>query len=211
MALHLLLEKRIGPLTSRQNELLETARDDSERLLRILNDLLDLTRLEEGNTDLYKEMTPPADMVQGAADIMRESVANRQFRLVCRIEPDLPPVLVDRQRINHVFTNFIENAAKYSPPGGEIVIAARRTEEREVQFSVADQGPGVPEDQQDRIFDRFYRVPGQPKKGAGLGLSIAREIVLTHGGRIGVRNGPNGGSEFYFVLAGEDAVGVTNY
>ena len=204
MALHLLLEKRMGVLSPRQTELLVTARDDSERLLRILNDLLDLTRLEEGNTDLYKEKTTPAEMVQGAADIMRESVTNRKFRLTCRIEPELPPVLVDRQRINHIFTNFIDNAAKYSPAGGEIVVEAKRAEDGEVQFSVTDQGPGVPEDQQDRIFDRFYRVPGQAKKGAGLGLSIAREIVLAHGGRIGIRNGPSGGSEFYFVLPGEN-------
>lgn len=200
MALHLLLEKKIGSLTSRQNELVVTARDDSERLLRILNDLLDLTRLEEGNTSLAREKTSPAEMVQGATDIMRESVTNRKFGLHCDVEMNLPEVLVDRQRINHVFSNFIDNAAKYSPPGGDIIVAAKRAGEGEVQFSVIDQGPGVPEDQQDRIFDRFYRVPGQRKQGAGLGLSIAREIVLTHGGRIGVRNGPNGGSEFYFVL-----------
>jgi signal transduction histidine kinase len=141
-------------------------------------------------------------MVQSAADIMRESVTNRRFRLTCRVEPDLPAVLVDRQRINHVFTNLIDNASKYSPPGGEIIVAAKRNGDQEIQFSVTDHGPGVPEDQQDRVFDRFYRVPGQPKKGAGLGLSIAREIVLAHGGRIGVRNAPEGGSEFYFVLAG---------
>ena len=204
MALHLLLEKTLGTLTPRQNDLLIAARDDAERLLRILNDLLDLTRLEEGNTDLYKEKTPPSELVQTAADILRETIANKKLRLTLEIEPDLPPVLVDRQRINHVFTNLIGNAIKYSPPGGEIIMKAARTGEREVEFSVLDEGPGVAEDYQDRIFDRFYRVPNQPKKGAGLGLSIAREIVLTHGGRIGIRNGPKGGSDFYFVLGAED-------
>ena len=204
MALHLLLEKRLGVLTPRQQELLVTARDDSERLLRILNDLLDLTRLEEGTPDLAREKTNPADLAQSAVDIMREAVANRKQRLTCQIEPGLPPVFVDRQRINHVFTNLIDNASKYSPPDSEILVEASRTGDREVQFSVMDHGPGVPEDQQDRIFDRFYRVPGQPKKGAGLGLSIAREIVLVHGGRIGMRNRPEGGSEFYFVLGSED-------
>ncbi|HXD00678.1 MAG TPA: ATP-binding protein, partial [Verrucomicrobiae bacterium] len=204
MALHLLLEKTLGTLTPRQNDLLITARDDSERLLRILNDLLDLTRLEEGNSDLYKEKTPPSELVQTAADILRETIANKKLRLTLEIEPDLPPVLVDRQRINHVFTNLIGNAIKYSPPGGEIIMKAARTGEREVEFSVLDEGPGVAEDYQDRIFDRFYRVPNQPKKGAGLGLSIAREIVLAHGGRIGIRNGLKGGSDFYFVLGAED-------
>ncbi len=204
MALHLLLEKTLGALTPRQNDLLITARDDSERLLRILNDLLDLTRLEEGNSDLYKENTPPSELVQTVADILRETIAQKKLTLTCQIEPNLPPVLVDRQRINHVFTNLVGNAIKYSPPGGEIIMKAARTGEREVEFSVLDQGPGVAEDHQDRIFDRFYRVPNQPKKGAGLGLSIAREIVLAHGGRIGVRNGPKGGSDFYFVLGAAD-------
>jgi NtrC-family two-component system sensor histidine kinase KinB len=181
-----------------------TARDDSERLLRILNDLLDLTRLEEGNSDLYKEKTPPAELIQSVADIMRETIANKKLRLTLEVDPDLPAVLVDRQRINHVFTNLIGNAIKYSPSGGEIIMKATRTGEREVEFSVLDEGPGVAEDHQDRVFDRFYRVPNQPKKGAGLGLSIAREIVLTHGGRIGIRNGPKGGSDFYFVLGAAD-------
>ena len=129
-------------------------------------------------------------------------MTGKNLKLTCRTDPDLPAVLVDRQRINHVFTNLINNAIKYSPLGGEIVLHASRAGEREVQFSVQDQGPGVPEDHQDRIFDRFYRVPGQSKKGAGLGLSIAREIVLAHGGRIGVRSERGRGSEFYFLLGG---------
>jgi len=202
MVLHLLLEKTIGPLTPRQNELLITARDDAERLLHILNDLLDLTRLEEGNNDLYKEMTAPGELIQNVADIMREALKPKNLKLTCSVEPRLPPVLVDRQRINHVFTNFLNNAIKYSPYGGEILLSAERAEDHEVQFSVADHGPGVPEDYQDRIFDRFYRVPEQTKTGAGLGLSIAREIVVAHGGRIGVKNRADKGSEFYFVLAG---------
>jgi two-component system, NtrC family, sensor histidine kinase KinB len=103
-----------------------------------------------------------------------------------------------------VFTNLINNAVKYSPAGKEIVLQAARANDREVQFSVSDHGPGVPEDHQDRIFDRFYRVPGQTKTGAGLGLSIAREIVVAHGGRIGVRSRTGGGSEFYFVLGEAD-------
>lgn len=202
MVLHLLLEKTIGPLTPRQSEMLITARDDAERLLNILNDLLDLTRLEEGNNDLKKEMTPPTELVQNVADIMREALKPKELTLTCKVEPGLPPVLVDRQRINHVFTNLLNNAIKYSPFGSEIVLGAGRSADHEVQFSVTDHGPGVPEDYQDRIFDRFYRVPEQTKTGAGLGLSIAREIVVAHGGRIGVKNRADQGSEFYFVLAG---------
>jgi signal transduction histidine kinase len=204
MALHLLLERTVGPLNPEQHDLLIAARDDAERLLRILNDLLDLTRLEQGNTDLRLEKMPPALLVQSVADGLRDAISAQNLKLECRVEPHLPDLLVDPQRINYVFTNLINNAIKYSPPGGEIILQAGRTGEREVQFQVIDRGPGVPEDFHDRIFDRFFRVPGQTKTGAGLGLSIAREIVVAHGGRIGVKNPPKGGSEFYFVLAGED-------
>jgi len=169
MALHLLLERHVGALNPRQTELLLTAREDAERLLRILNDLLDLTRLELGSTGLRTEKTEPAELIRSVADLMREVVAARNLKLNCDVEPGLPPLLVDRQRINHVFTNLLNNAIKYSPPGGEIALRARRAEEHEVQFSVIDHGPGVPEDFQDRIFDRFFRVPGQTKTGAGLG------------------------------------------
>jgi NtrC-family two-component system sensor histidine kinase KinB len=204
MALHLLLERTVGPLNPGQHELLVAARDDSERLLSILNDLLDLTVLEQGNTDLRREKTSPAELIQSAADLMRDALRSKEIKLDCDVEPDLPAVLVDRQRIYHVFTNLIHNAIKYSPQGGEIVMQARRSDDQGVQFSVLDRGPGIPEDYHDRIFDRFFRVPNQTKTGAGLGLSIAREIVLAHGGRIGAKNRKKGGSDFHFVLAGAD-------
>jgi len=200
MVLHLLLEKGVGPLTSQQDELLVTARDDAERLLRILNDLLDLARLEQGQTELRPEQVAPAELVHTLAEEMSEAVVGKGLKLNCSIEPDLPCVRVDRQRIRHVFTNFITNALKHSPPGGEILLRASHDGNLSVQFSVIDQGPGVPEEFQSRIFDRFYRVPGQRQTGAGLGLSIAREIVVAHGGRIGVKSRPGRGSEFYFVL-----------
>ncbi|MDB6121472.1 MAG: resE [Pedosphaera sp.] len=202
MVLHLLLEKTVGPLTSRQNDLLEAAREDAERLLRILNDLLDLTRLEQGNPDLHKEKITPAELVQNVTDMMRETIVTRGLTFRCCVEPDLPCVVVDRQRINHVFTNLINNAVKYSPPEGEILLSVKQLDGQEVEFSVSDRGPGIPEDYQDRIFDRFFRVPDQTKTGAGLGLSIAREIVVAHGGRIGVKSRPDQGTEFYFLLNG---------
>ena len=103
--------------------------------------------------------------------------------------------------------NFITNALSHSPPGSEIQVRAARIDGDGIQFSVRDQGPGIPEEHQARIFERFFRVPGQTRVGAGLGLSIAREIVVAHGGRTGVRSYPGQGSEFYFVLASaEDEV-----
>ena len=200
MVLHLLLEKNVGALTPKQDELLQAARNDTERLLRILNDLLDLARLEEGSDGLHKEPAAPAELLTSVMKEMAGKITARDLNINFMIDPDLPAILVDRQRINHVFTNLLSNAIKHSPANGEIVLGARLVKENNVEFSVTDQGPGIPEEYHSRIFDRFFRVPGQPQSGAGLGLSIAREITVSHGGHIGVRSAPGQGCNFYVVL-----------
>jgi signal transduction histidine kinase len=200
MALHLLLEESVGHLTTQQRELLEAARNDTERLLRLLNDLLDLARLEEGNEGLHKEKVAPAELIRTVIKESADKVLSRGLKMNCAIEPGLPKVAVDRQRISHVFNNLMANAIKYSPPAGEIFLSVARAEDRGVEFSITDQGPGIPEEFQVRIFDRFFRAPGQTKTGAGLGLSIAREITVAHGGRIGVRSTPGHGSTFCVAL-----------
>ncbi len=200
MALHILCEKIVGSLTPKQEELAQAARNDAERLLRILNDLLDLARLDEGNADLRREPAAPADLLQAAAQDMAEAASLKGLKLTWSADPQLPQVSVDRQRISHVFSNFITNAIKHSPAGGEIRLSAALAENHDVQFSVSDQGPGIPEEYQTRIFDRFFRVPGQTKTGAGLGLSVAREITVAHGGRIGVKSALGKGSTFFVIL-----------
>jgi signal transduction histidine kinase len=204
MALHILIEKTVGALNPKQDELLKTARNDSERLLRILNDLLDLARLEEGTGELRKEKMAPAELLQAAIEETADKLSARGLKVHCPAVQDLPAVLVDRQRINYVFTNLIINAVKYSPAGGEVLLQATRTEDDGIQFSITDQGPGIAEEYHSRIFDRFFRVPGQNKTGAGLGLSIAREIIVAHGGRIGVRSSPGHGSTFFVILKTAD-------
>jgi NtrC-family two-component system sensor histidine kinase KinB len=202
MVLHLILEQSLGPLTDKQASLLETARKDAERLLKMLDALLDIARLEAGASALIKSPIAPAALVESIRDEVQALVATSGFKLVTEVEPFLPEVLVDRQQIGQVFHNFIANALKHSPPGGKIQIAAVSGPEGSVQFSVGDEGPGIATEHQGLIFDRFYRVPGQTKRGAGLGLSIAREIVVAHGGRVGVRSEIGHGSEFFFVLGG---------
>ncbi len=205
MALHILLEKTVGALTPKQDELLQAARNDTERLLKILNDLLDLARLEEGNAELHRENVLPAELLQAVMTETADKVSLNGLKVRCSLDPELPPVHVDRQRISHVFTNLLTNAIKHSPPGGEIVLSAARASDNTVQFSVTDHGPGIQEQYHARIFDRFFRVPGQTRTGAGLGLSIAREITLAHGGLIGVRSTPGQGATFYIFLRAADA------
>lgn len=206
MVLHMLLEKSLGPLTGRQNELIQTARRDSERLLRILDALLDIARLETGAASLTREPVQPADLVKTIAEEARRNAVPQGFKITTEVQGGLPGVAVDRQQIGHVFHNFISNALKHSPPGASIAITAVADDDNTgVQFTVRDEGTGVAEEYQGRIFDRFYRVPGQAKTGVGLGLSIAREIVVAHGGRVGVRSQLGKGSEFYFVLEAVDS------
>jgi signal transduction histidine kinase len=200
MVLHILLEKTVGALTPKQDELLQAARNDTERLLRILNDLLDLARLEEGSDGLRKESVAPAELLTGVMKEMAGKFSAKGLNVNFMIEPDLPVVPVDRQRINHVFTNLLSNAIKHSPAEGEIVLGARLVKENAVEFNVTDQGSGIPEEYHSRIFDRFFRVPGQPQSGAGLGLSIAREITVAHGGHIGVKSAPGQGCTFFVIL-----------
>jgi signal transduction histidine kinase len=199
MGLHLLLEERIGTLNAKQTELLLAAREDSERLLRMINDLLDLAKLESGKASLPRRTENPKELIENAEEDLRAFVESRGSRLVTQITPGLPKVSVDPQQIAHVFSNFVSNAVKHTKAGEEIVLAARN-EDGKVRFSVIDRGSGIPGQFQSRLFDRFFRVPGSEITGAGLGLAIAKEIVLNQGGHIGVNSTPGEGSEFYFDL-----------
>ena len=199
MGLHLLLEERIGTLNSKQTELLLAAREDSERLLRMINDLLDLAKLESGKAALPSELIESRELVESAREDLHAFVETRGSRLAANIAPGLPKVFVDAQQIAHVFSNFVSNAVKHTNAGEEIVLAAKN-QDGAVRFSVIDHGSGIPPKYRAQIFDRFFRVPGSESSGAGLGLAIAKEIVLAQGGTIGVNSTPGKGSEFYFDL-----------
>lgn len=199
-ALLVLLEQTLGSLNQKQEELALIACDESERLLRTLNTLLDLTRFEEGLPGMRYELVAPAALISAGVEQTRVAATDARVKVRIEIEEDLPAVKVDRERIVHVFTNILTNAIKHSPENSEILIRAQRKDNEGVCFSVVDQGPGVPAEYQHRIFEKFFRVPGNPKSGTGLGLTIAREFIRAHGGTIGVNSQPGKGSEFYIIL-----------
>jgi len=200
MALHLLLEESIGEINSKQSELLMAARDDSERLLAMINDLLDLARLESGTEHMMIEPRTPGDLVSSAIASCKDVAARNRIHLIPKIaQESLPLVAVEWQQISHVFSNLITNAVKHSPPGEDVLVKAER-EDGGIRFSVTDKGPGIAPKYQPYLFEKFYRVPGAERTGAGLGLSIAREIVRAHHGSIGVKSVPGNGAEFYFDL-----------
>jgi signal transduction histidine kinase/HAMP domain-containing protein len=207
MALYLLVEKTVGPLNEKQHDLVATAREDADRLLRTLNDLLDLARLEQGPALLELQPVSPAKLIENAVHGVREPAHHANITVETEMAPNLPEIRVDQQRIAYVFANLLTNAIKYSPGGSTVKLKAElgqtRSGLKSVRFSVRDEGPGITPEHQEHIFERFYRVPGTNKSGAGLGLSIAREIVVAHGGEIGVLNPEGGGSEFMFVMPAE--------
>lgn len=200
MAVYLLLEQNVGELSLAQRELLETARDAADRLLRILNDLLDLSRLESGATALSRGPVPVVELLAAMAAEMKPLVEAAGQRLVVRVAGGVAVVPLDPDRIRHVFVNLLSNASKYSPAGGEITLYAEPAPDGFVRFGVRDQGSGIPPESLPRVFERFYRVPGQTKMGAGLGLALAREIVVAHGGSIACTSAVGGGSDFHFLV-----------
>lgn len=200
MALHILAERKIGDLSPKQSDLIGVARDDSERLLRTLNDLLDLSRLEGGAQNLHLDAVRPSDVVREVAADGAEIARRRDIALEVEADEGLPELRMDRPRMKHVLTHFLDNAMKHSAAGTHIVLRARAVGGDAIRLSVLDRGEGIPPEFQTRIFDKFFRIPGKPKTGAGIGLSISRQIVEAHHGRIGVLSGAGGGSEFYCDL-----------
>jgi len=204
MAIHLLLEEKVGPLTEKQAELLVTAKEDSDRLHGILSDLLDISRMGSGNAMLEFRTAPPRTVVLDAIEPFRRAAQDQGVELISELKDDLPDVWVDMTRIGHVFGNFISNALKYTPPGGRIAVGAA-AEAAFVRFSVSDTGAGIPEEFLSRVFEPFFRVPGRGKEiGAGLGLAIVKEIVEAHGGTIGAESRSGAGVTFTFTLRRAD-------
>jgi len=200
MASHLLLEERVGPLNAKQTELLMAAREDADRLQKIIEDLLDMGRLESGRLKLDLQSEPSERLVSDAVTPMETAFHDKCITLEVDVPVETPAVMADPSRIGHVFSNLLNNALKYTMPGGKVRISAEPLE-KYVRFIVEDSGIGIPREYLGKIFERFYRVPreNQPA-GAGLGLAIAKEIVDVHGGTMEVQSTPDQGSRFSFTL-----------
>lgn len=206
----LILDGDAGEINEIQEEFLGIVKENSDRLVDMINDMLDISRIESGRIRLKVEPVNLADSIEGAVDSFR-AVLNQTGRTVkTRIPDNLPLVAVDRDRVGQVLINFISNALKYSPAGGDVTIAAKRTD-GSVQVSVADKGMGISREDQKKLFTKFYRVDSAMTReigGTGLGLSIAKSIIELLGGTVSVRSKLGEGSTFSFTLpvAGTDMV-----
>lgn len=173
----------------------------AERMARLVEDLLDVTRIEGGRLSVTKRVQPPGPIVEQALEQVRARAAARRQTLVGECEPSTPAVDCDADRISQVLTNLLENAIKFTPDGGTITLRAR-AEGRDVVFSVEDTGPGLAEAELPRIFDRYWQASAASREGLGLGLAICRGIVESHEGRIWAASRRGAGSTFSFALRG---------
>ncbi len=205
MAVHLLLEEKVGPLTEKQAELLVAAREDSERLHSILEELLTISRIESGKARMDQQATSSHQLVFESVDPFHRAAQDRGITLTTDLGEDLPEVIADSKLIGQVFANLLSNALKYTDPGGTVCISAHAADDA-VIFSVSDTGKGIPNQYLQKILEQFFRVPGQEaNSGAGLGLSIVQEIVAAHGGTVNVESAEGAGSTFRFSLKRADA------
>ncbi len=199
MAIHLCVEEAAGPLTEKQAELLTAARQDCERLQGIVDDLLDLSRIQAGRVELLRRPIAARALLDEAAAASREAAAAAGIALSVRAGAVADAVSADGERMALVFSNLLANAIRHTPRGGAVTLSADRAGEV-VRFEVADTGEGIPAEFLDRIFDRFFRIPGRRAGGIGLGLYLVRELVTAHGGDVGVESRPGEGSRFWFTL-----------
>jgi two-component system, OmpR family, sensor histidine kinase KdpD len=186
-------------------EMLATIDSEAERMERLINNLLDMTRLESGGLNLRREWQPLQDVVGSALRHLDRRLAGRPVTVT--IPADLPLVRIDEVAIEQVLVNLIDNALEHTPAGTPVDVSATAGDDGAVALDVADRGPGVPAGTEHRVFDKFFRAhpPASGRRGVGLGLAICRGIVEAHGGSIGVRDRPGGGAIFRFTLPATDA------
>jgi signal transduction histidine kinase len=165
-----------------------------------LKSILDLAHMESGKAQLNFQPIPPAKIVEEIRTNFRDLCAAAKLELRVEVAPNLPEVAADPDRVGLILSNFLSNALKYSFPESEVIIRARRWNRELVRFSVINRGPGLTETEQSQVFDKFYRSEKLHGDGAGLGLSIARQIVQAHEGRIGVNSKVDETTEFYCDL-----------
>jgi signal transduction histidine kinase len=177
----------------------------------IVDELLNLSRIESGTIELHRRRTDPAALIDMAVEPHRAAAEQAQVTLRAEALPGLPEVFVDSDRMQLVFSNLLTNAIRFAPEGSEIVVRARpeaavseagshrAPAPTRIRFEVADQGPGIAPEHQAGLFEKFFRVPGSPAGGSGLGLFIAKGVVQAHGGEIGI-DGRTGGATFWFTV-----------
>jgi two-component system sensor histidine kinase VicK len=182
---------------------ISVTRSETERMIRLVTDLLHLSRLDSKQSMMSKSSTLVSEMLEEVADRFSFQLQQRKIQILIQVEPGVTRLLLDRDKIDQVLDNLVSNAIKYTGDEGAIRLEARKIEKDVLEISVQDNGIGIPKKDLSRIFDRFYRVDKARSRnmgGTGLGLSIAREIVKAHGGSISLESELGQGTRVVFTL-----------
>jgi two-component system sensor histidine kinase KdpD len=194
-----LLDPSVTHDPSQERDLLTTVLEETDRLNRLVGNILDLAKIRAGA--LTPSRVPAAIDEIVEATIARMRPQFRDVRVRASIAPDLPDVSVDPLQIDQMLTNLLENAIRHSPPGSEVEVQVSQPTDGVVRVRVVDQGPGIPSEERERVFDAFYRGAQRPERpGSGLGLAIAKAVVVGHDGRIWVEAAPAGGTAVVFEI-----------
>jgi two-component system sensor histidine kinase KdpD len=193
-----IIQVSLESLADLKNPWVEEIQTASKRLQRVVNNLLQMTRIESAMVQPAFEWCLPGDLVHQACEAVGESLTKHP--LTVSIPPDLPAVRVDPKLFVQALANILHNAAVYSPGGTPVEITGGMEHGKTLSLKIADRGPGIPPQAEEEIFEKFYRGPGSPTGGTGLGLSIARALIRSLGGNVTARNRPGGGAEFVVSL-----------
>ena len=199
-SLKLLEDNRVGQLSAEQKDLVHQLKNDNQRMLRILSELLNMSQVEAGKIQLTMQVVNPKSVVDASVQAVYSAAKEKQITVVQKIDDDLPVIKTDPDKINWVLNNFLTNAIKYSPEESEVMISVEHNNSS-ISFSVADKGQGIDEQYLGRIFERYFQVPGRSdKKGSGIGLAICKEFIEAMNGKIWVKSRTGEGSVFGFDL-----------
>jgi signal transduction histidine kinase len=202
-ALRMVLDEETGNISQEQRDLLERTYQSNERMIDLINDLLNVSRIEEGRFLYEPANASPEEIADTAVDNLKEKARSKNIELICQKPASpLPLVKIDKEKINIALTNLVTNAINYTHPGDKITINLFFNAGN-VEFSVHDNGVGIPKNEQNRIFTKFFRASNVVKmdtSGTGLGMFITKNIIEAHGGKIWFESEENKGTTFYFTL-----------
>lgn len=201
LSLKLLEDERIGSVNDEQQSLIQNIKEDTSRLLRITGELLDLSQVESGNIHLNMNEASPMAIVEYAKNTVHFQASQNNVTIDIKCDENLPNVIADEEKTAWVLVNFLSNALRYSPNQGIIFLQVKSVQDV-VEFSVTDAGPGIEEQYQKRIFERYFQVPSQDKQktGTGLGLAISKDFIEAQKGRIFLQSQVGKGSTFGFTI-----------
>jgi signal transduction histidine kinase/DNA-binding response OmpR family regulator len=201
-----IIEGKLGAVTEKQEKGLTVVQRNLERLTKTINALLDFSRMEAGRISLHLQPFALAALVDQVHGMLRSEVEKKGLAFTVEVEPGLPPVIADREKISAVLENLLVNAIKFTPEGGRVAVTAGRARgpvRAEAEVRVSDTGPGIPADQLEKVFSRFHQVDSSSTRrfgGVGLGLAIVKSILEAHGSSISAETSEGGGTSFRFTL-----------